>query len=84
MDQSELGLVKDQVNTGQCREFSAGQKGNQITQTNIYTMDRRAWWATVHSQTGPTVIYKVLFTFRRRINERSEEDPELVQVGSFH
>ena len=27
---------------------------------------------------GPTVIHKALFTFRRRINERSEEDPELV------
>ena len=28
--------------------------------------------------TKPTVIYKVLFTYRRRINERSEEDTELV------
>ena len=28
--------------------------------------------------TKATVIYKVLFTYRRRINERSEEDTELV------
>ena len=54
MDCSEL--VKDQVNKGECREFSTGQKGNQVTQTSIYTVDRGAWWATIHgvaqSQTG--------------------------------
>ena len=54
MDWSEL--VKGQVNKKQYREFSTGQKGNWITQTSMYTMDRGAWWAPIHgvvqSQTG--------------------------------